>query len=246
MRFFLGVHHPSDAGRVSRAFVSVNRIANRKSPFPVQEWIMDSGAFSTVNKFGGYPETPVVYAEQIRRWSNNGKLLAAVSQDFMCEPFVLAKTGGTIADHQQWTIERYDALLACDTGGVYVMPVLQGYAPADYVDHIRQYGARLKPGMWVGVGSICKRNANANTIEDVLLAINAERPDLHLHGFGIKITALGSQLVRDLLESADSMAWSFAARMAGRNGNDIGEGIRYARRVETMPAQHSMLRDLVA
>jgi hypothetical protein len=37
----------------------------------------------------------------------------------------------TVADHQRLTIERYDALLAEDTG-VYIMPVLQGYSPAEY------------------------------------------------------------------------------------------------------------------
>lgn len=200
---------------------------------------MDSGAFTTVNKFGGYPEEPAVYAAQIRRWADNGELLAAVSQDYMCEPFVLARTGLTIADHQRLTIERYDALLEAGTAGVYVMPVLQGYAPADYVAHIRQYGPRLAHGAWVGVGSVCKRNGTPSAIECVLLAIKAERPDLRLHGFGVKITSLGSQLVRDLLHSADSMAWSYAARMTGGDGNDIRNGIRYARRVETMATQES-------
>ena len=155
----------------------------------------------------------------------------------MCEAFMLARTGLTIADHQRMTIDRYDELLKCDTGGVYIMPVLQGYAPQDYVSHIRQYGDRLKPRMWVGVGSVCKRNANPGSIESVLLAIKTERPDLRLHGFGVKITSLGSQLVRDLLFSADSMAWSFAARYEGRNANDPAEAIRYANRVRTMPVQ---------
>jgi hypothetical protein len=58
---------------------------------------------------------------------------------------MLAKTGLTVADHQRLTIERYDALLACDVAGVRIMPVLQGYAPADYAEHVRAYGDRLKP-----------------------------------------------------------------------------------------------------
>lgn len=167
---------------------------------------------------------------------------AAVSQDYMCKSIMLERTGMTIAEHQRLTIERYDALIACDTGGVYIMPVLQGYAPEDYVRHIRMYGDRLKPRMWVGVGSVCKRNANPASIEAVLLAIKNERPDLRLHGFGIKKTALGSQLVRDLLFSADSMAWSFAARMEGRNANDPAEAVRYAHRIKTMPVQLALGR----
>lgn len=104
-------------------------------------------------------------------------------------------------------MERYDALRACDTGGVYILPVLQEYAAKDYVSHIRQYGDRLGPRAWVGVG------------------------------FGIKITALGLQLVRDLLFSADSMAWSFAARREGRDRNSPAEARRYAQRVHDMPTQ---------
>jgi hypothetical protein len=155
----------------------------------------------------------------------------------MCEAFMLEKTGMSITDHQRLTIERYDELMSLDCGGVYVMPVLQGYAPADYVEHIWQYGSRLAARAWVGVGSVCKRNSNPGAIEAVLLAIYGERPDLRLHGFGVKVTALAHQLVRDLLFSADSMAWSYAARKQGRDANNPAEAIRYARRVATMPRQ---------
>lgn len=240
MMFLTGMHHPHNAGKVPAAFVSAHALKRRKSGFPVRRWVLDSGAFRTIELHGGYPEPVEVYAALIRRYAGNRRLLAAVSQDYMCEAFMLAKTGLTIADHQRLTIERYDALLACDTAGVYVMPVLQGYAPADYVEHIRQYGARLKPRAWVGVGSVCKRNSNPASVIAVLLAIKAERPDLRLHGFGIKITSLAEQLVRDLLFSADSMAWSFAARWEGRDGNDPAEAQRYARRVATMPTQGSL------
>jgi hypothetical protein len=222
VRFFVGLHHPHVAGNFDAAFISVNSIRERKSAFPVNEWIMDSGAFTTIAKHGGYPHPVSEYADQIRRWKDNGKLLAAVSQDYMCEKHMLERTGMTVEDHQRLTIERYDALLAEDTG-VYIMPVLQGYSPAEYVRHIRQYGDRLKPGMWVGVGSVCKRNTNLMAIWMVLDAIKAERPDLRLHGFGLKKTSLQEPVIRELLESADSMAWSFAARREGRNGNDWRE-----------------------
>lgn len=241
MDFFVGMHQPSDAAKVKRAFISVNRLRSRKSDFKVNDWIMDSGAFTTIVKHRGYPEGVEEYAAQIKRWSNCGNLLAAVAQDYMCEAQMLEHTGMTIAEHQRLTIERYDALMACDTGGVTIIPVLQGYAPEDYVSHIRQYGDRLKPGMWVGVGSVCKRNGDPSSIEQVLLAIKRERPDLRLHGFGLKVTALGSGLVRELLHTADSMAWSFAARKQGRNGNDPQEAIAYVNKINDMPIQQSLL-----
>ena len=212
MNFYVGMHMPSKADKLERAFISVNRLANRKSGFPVNEWIMDSGAFTTIAKHGCYPEPVKVYADQIRRWKTNGNLVAAVAQDYMCEDHMLAKTGMNVRQHQFLTIERYDQLLAEDTG-VYILPVLQGYTPQSYVDHIRMYGDRLAHGAYVGVGSVCKRNASPSSIAQVLKAIKAERPDLRLHGFGIKTTSLLWADVRDNLYSADSMAWSYAARM---------------------------------
>ena len=228
MDFFVGCHQPSDAKYLVRPFVSRNRLRGRKSGFVVDEWIMDSGAFTQILKHGGYTDGVEEYAAEIKRWSTNGKLLAAVAQDYMCEPHMLKITGMTIEQHQQLTIERYDALLKCDTGGVYVLPVLQGYDPSDYVRHIEMYGERLTPGMWVGVGSVCKRNGNPAAIVRVLQAIKDKRPDLRLHGFGLKSTALASPHITDLLHTADSMAWSFAARKQGRNANDWREARRFA------------------
>lgn len=242
MRFFVGVHHPNKADRVPLAMVSANVLRKRRSPFPVGDWLMDSGAFTTVTKHGGYPQPVDEYAEIIRRFADCGNLLAAVAQDYMCEDFVLARTGLTIAEHQRLTVERYDALLACDTAGVTIMPVLQGYQPSEYVDHLRLYGDRLTPGMWVGVGSVCKRNRNPGSVVAVLEAIHAERPDLRLHGFGVKITALRNERVRELFFSADSMAWSWAARYEGRDANDINEAIRYGQKVDRQPVQRVLFR----
>lgn len=239
MRFFVGLHQPSDAKHFDAAFISVNRIRNRKSLFAVGDWIMDSGAFTEISTHGRYRHSVEDYANQIKRWRGNGNLLAAVSQDYMCETFILTKTGLTIADHQRLTIERYDALLDCNTQ-VTIIPVLQGFAPGDYVDHIRQYGGRLAHGQWVGVGSICKRNGNIRAIEEVLLAIHHERPDLRLHGFGLKTTALSSGLVQELLYTADSMAWSFAARISGRNGNDWREAKKWSNAITNRAVQYPL------
>lgn len=241
MRFFVGLHQPSDAQHFPAAFVSVNRIRDRKSGFMVQDWIMDSGAFTTILTHGGYPHPVSDYAAQIKRWSQNGNLLAAVAQDYMCEPFMVEKTGLSVELHQRLTVQRYHELVQQDTGDVYIMPVLQGYAPDDYVRHIRMYGELLKLGMWVGVGSVCKRNGDQRAVEAVLLAIYRERPDLKLHGFGLKTTALQSALVHDLLHTADSMAWSFHARKNGRNGNDWREAKRWIRGIQDIPRQMTLI-----
>jgi hypothetical protein len=210
--FYCGVSELTHAAHVGSCMVSVNALRDRRSPFVVGDWIIDSGGFNELKHYRDYRDSPEEYAAIIRRFATVGNLQAAVAQDYMCEPFILGRTGLTIADHQRLTIERYDALLRCDVGGVYIMPVLQGYLPSQYADHVRAYGDRLAQGAWVGVGSVCKRNRDPSQIEQVLLAIRDVRPDLRLHGFGIKITALQSSVVREFLHSADSMAWSFAGR----------------------------------
>jgi hypothetical protein len=240
MKFFVGMHIPAHADKVENAFISVNRIRNRKGAFPVKNWIMDSGAFTTIAKHGGYIEPVSVYAEQIKRWKDNGNLLAAVAQDYMCEPHMLAKTGMTVEQHQKLTVERYDALIAEDTG-VYIMPVLQGYDPQDYVNHINMYGKRLAYGSYVGVGSVCKRNSDPQSIVAVIKTIKQCRSDLRLHGFGVKTTSLALSEIRDELESADSMAWSFSARMEGKGSNDWRNAVKFEKKIKMQPVQMALL-----
>jgi hypothetical protein len=279
--FFIGWHQPcngpSGCAAFPAAMISVNRLIGRRSGFPVKDWILDSGAFTRIASGKGHLSTKR-YAKEIIRWAGNGRLLAAVSQDFMCEPFILAKTGLTVEDHQRLTIHRYDRLLQelaalatqearClqsafsdvyddfnvdektldeymeeEASHPYLMPVLQGFTPSEYISHVQQYGDRLKPWQWVGVGSVCKRNSRPSAIESVLMAIKAVRPDLRLHGFGLKLTALKSSVVWDLLHSADSLAPSYHARknpQEGRSSNDPLAALEYAQRI-IAPSQLSI------
>lgn len=236
VRFYPGLHQPADAHRFERACISIRRLWRRKKPLGCKFVMVDSGAFRELELHGEYQHSVDVYADELHRLYTSGvvNIEVAVAQDYMCEPFMLAKTGLTIADHQRLTIERYDALVkaladrfdgACPFP---VLPVLQGYSPADYVRHVVDYGSRLAHGMWVGVGSVCKRNGAPEQIAAVLKAIANIRPDLLLHGFGVKVTALMNEIVRRLLTTADSMAWSFAARKQGRNANSWMEAERFS------------------
>jgi hypothetical protein len=230
MIFYLGMHLPYLAGNFENTFVSVNVLRKRKSNFPVNNWIMDSGAFTEISTFGAY-RTPVEdYAKLIDRWSLCGNMQLAVSQDYMCEPFILQKTGLTVEKHQKLTIERYTKLLKQNTLTT-IMPVLQGYEPQEYVNHLKMYGSLLKENMRVGVGSVCKRNSKPQQIAKVLETIKNERPDLRLHGFGLKTTALLDNYVESLLYSADSMAWSYAARREHKNPNGLKEATEFEHKI---------------
>lgn len=232
MNFYVGLHQPSDARHFPRCMVSVNRLTRRRSGFVAGDVMLDSGAFTKVARDGGYTDPPEVYAAQVRRWAGLVRLVSASTEDYMCEPFVLGKTGLSIEAHQRLTIERYDALRALVGDAAYLMPVVQGYLPHHYTQHVRDYGDRLGLGAWVGVGSVCKRNGSPRDMAAVLRAVKAERPDLRLHGFGAKVTALQSTEVRGLLHSADSMAWSFQARRQGRDANDWREAAAFVAKIE--------------
>jgi hypothetical protein len=235
MKFYTGIHKPSHATLVGRVMISIAVLRYRKGDFAAGPWLLDSGAFSEIVTHGQYRHPVAHYAAEIRRWSVCGELEAAVAQDFPCEPFTCKRTGLTVADHQRLTIERFDELAAHELP-VAILPVLQGHEPAEYVRHVHAYGDRLGAGAWVGVGSVCKRNGSPLDVANVLAAIKQQRPDLRLHGFGVKTTALASPCVRALLFSADSMAWSYAARRQGRNGNSKHEAAAFARRIEAVAA----------
>lgn len=231
VRFYPGLDRPWEAAHFARACVSVRGLETRHKPIACDDVLLDSGAFTELHLHGDFRASPAEHAATVRRLRSVTTISIAVAQDYMCEPFMLARTGKTIPEHQRLTIERYDAFLDADPG-VTVMPVLQGFAPDDYRRHIDQYGDRLAHGMWVGVGSVCKRNVSPGSILDVLSSIRRDRPDLRLHGFGVKLTALKEAGVREALFSADSMAWSYAARKQGRNAHDWREAKRFTEQVE--------------
>jgi hypothetical protein len=237
VKFFVGLHQPADAQHFDLACISINRLRGRRKAIDCGNVLVDSGAFTELAQHGRYRHTVEEYAAEVRRLHQLGvvSISAAVAQDYMCEPWMLEKTGLTIADHQRLTIDRFDALQACRLP-VPIMPVLQGFAPSDYVAHVHQYGERLTFGMWVGVGSVCKRQGDPRAIVAVLQAIRSVRPDLRLHGFGVKKTSLLHPGVREYLYSADSMAWSFAARKQGRNANDWNEAATFVATVNNAAA----------
>lgn len=212
VKFYIGsspsmaksICEPDTAG----VMVSMSTLWTRKSMFNVGDWILDSGAFTEVARNGGYIHTVKDHYEQICKWSKCGNLLCAVAQDWMCEPFVVERTGLSVREHQKRTIARYDELLSY-TPPVQIMPVLQGFTIPDYLTHLQDYGERLPVGAWVGIGSVCRRNGEPNEVYNILRSIKLLRPDLRLHGFGLKLTALAHAGVRELLYSADSMAWNY-------------------------------------
>lgn len=214
-RFYLGTHHPDWLRRLKvPLFVARQAMAALRRPTPAYTaWALDSGGFNELRIHGRWRVDAKRYAAQMRLWATMcGRLEWAAVQDWMCEDVILAETGLDVAEHQRRTIQSYLDLTALEPGLPWV-PVLQGYQPAEYLDHLRQYaaaGVLLSRLPLVGVGSVCRRqHADVTEAERIIRSLHDE--GLRLHAFGFKVTGL-ARCAR-YLASADSMAWSRTARL---------------------------------
>ena len=234
MVFYLGTHQVNHAKYFDRCILSANRLRNRRSSFIVNDWILDSGAFSNLLIHGKH--IPLLeYVNIINRFKKCGKLKAVVIQDWMCEDIILKKTELSLNTHLHNTVRSYIDLKKMQEiyfKDIYIMPVLQGYSKESYLKCLNLYGDLLLKNQCIGLGSICKRNKNIKEIQDIIFSIKKVRPDLNLHGFGLKYSALMNQYINDNLYSADSMAWSFAARYEGKNANDWRLALNYMKKIE--------------
>jgi hypothetical protein len=135
----------------------------------------------------------------------------AAPQDWMCEPFILEKTGRTLEYHLRQTVGNYFLLkqLAPDLPFI---PVVQGWDIGDYhrcVDLYAERGLDLATEQIVGLGSVCRRQGtDVNLAADICDELHSR--GISLHAFGFKTTGLA--MCSRYLASADSMAWSFRAR----------------------------------
>lgn len=240
---YTGIHKPHFSAGLNHAMISLNVLESRVGDFCANRWILDSGAFTRITSGRGHMPADK-YARQIRRWARCGLLEAAVCQDWMCEPFVTDLTGLTVPEHQARTTASYLTLrdLVADT---YIMPVIQGFEADDYKAHTDALSQHLPNGAWVGVGSICKRNARPDSISAILTAILSVRPDLLLHGFGVKTTALRRADIMERFHSVDSMAWSAAGRrMNPSRANSLSWAIAWTAKVnaiQPLPSQMSFV-----
>lgn len=212
MIFYLGTHKPGWLARMTVPLcVSYRQLKERKQlPKATCRWILDSGGFSEIQEHGRWTVPAKEYAKVAERYRVEiGNLDWAACQDWMCEPFMLEKTGKSIPWHQHETCNNF-ALLKVLAPKVPWLPVLQGWTVEDYVWHVRLYSASgidLTKEPVVGVGSVCRRQ---DTKAARLIVRELRSLGIKMHLFGAKSDGLAK--VADRIVSADSMAWSFTAR----------------------------------
>lgn len=210
---YLGTNEPAWLPRMTTPlFVARQRLARRKRlPRAAGRWALDSGGFMHLRQNGRWTIAPAQYAAEARRYRDEvGGLDWAAIQDWMCEDEILKKTGLSVREHQTRTIDSYAQLLDIAPEMPWC-PVLQGWTPGDYLDHVEQYarrGFQLAALPIVGLGSVCRRQNTARV--EMLARQLVEDAGIRLHGFGFKVQGL--RRVWSVLTSSDSMAWSLNAR----------------------------------
>jgi hypothetical protein len=214
-------------------FVSLHRLLGVKRLRPAKcSWALDSGGFTELKMHGKWTISPKRYVWEAQYlYEEVGGLEWLATQDWMCEPEMLAKTGLSVREHQKRSVESYMTLTKLDPSLPWV-PVLQGWAPDDYLTNFEDYlkmGVKLEGLPRVGIGSVCRRQ-HTEGVEGVVRELHTR--GVKLHAFGMKTRGLA--VLKDFLVSSDSMAWSFQARrskvlMEGCTGHsNCANCLRYA------------------
>jgi hypothetical protein len=217
--FWLGTHHSTprwfDLG--VPLFISRRTLEKRKRTFPTPTapWALDSGGFTELSTHGEWTITEAEYVRHVQLVEREMLGLAWVApMDWMCEDFILEKTGCTVGEHQAFTVTNFVRLR--ELLGQLVIPVLQGFTLEEYLrcwELYEEQGVDLSRERLVGLGSVCRRQDTASAGK-IIRRLAGD--GLRLHGFGVKVTGLGSY--GDVLASADSMAWSIDARWNRNHG----------------------------
>lgn len=196
--------------------------------------LIDSGAFSMLKDHGRWIYTVPEFIAHMRRVVaalGPENVAAVAGMDMMCEEIVIeggdskdgrfvgsrqflglpatAALDDCVREHQRITVANHVEVtrLAPD---LKIFPTIQGGTLAQYLRCVAMYkaaGVDLTTLPLVGLGSVCRRQASS---EIDLIVTTLHAMGIRLHGFGVK--AEGVETYGPLLESADSQAWSYAAR----------------------------------
>ena len=213
MKFYLGTNKANWLQKSTvPLFISHRTLKPIRTRKPSKvDWCLDSGGFTELTLHGEWKTSPEEYAFFANMYRNGfGRMQWASQQDWMVEDFMLTRTGRTLQDHQTLTVQNWLDLKRIAPNFPFI-PVIQGQTTEHYLDHVRQFkdaGVDLRTFDTIGIGSVCRRQAS-NEIEPIITELHAY--GLSLHGFGMK--TLGLRKIAHKMRSADSMAWSFKARM---------------------------------
>ena len=230
-------HWPLDY--IPRVMLSYNYLRTIKHPWDNISipFMMDSGAYSVILKYGKYPYSPEQYAEGIKAWNPD----IAWTMDYPCEATVRGKGKYSPLTAQDMTIENQLKLLDQNAN---TQMVVQGYSLDEYLanlDKIKSMGLLTEH---LGIGSICRRGQSREIARIIRSIYNNVPGWVKLHGFGIKTSVLTQTDARFYLYSADSQSWDYEARYgAWLNGKYNGQ--TYKDKIPRLQAYVSRIENLL-
>ena len=218
-----------------RVMLSYNMLRKIKTAWKIDiPFMMDSGAFAVILKYGKYPFIPEEYAEGIEKWHPD----VAWTMDYPCEPSVQKRGDYNPKKAQEMTIDNQIRLLDLNAN---TQMVVQGWEIPDYLanlDKIKEQGLLTEH---LGIGSVCRRGQTTQ-IARIIRAIHNNVPSwVKLHGFGVKVSALENTDAKFELYSADSMSWAIEA--FGKYENN-GKGAKGKRIVDKLPVLHLYIQKI--
>lgn len=199
-----------------------------------QDWMCEPQVIAGLVRKKRGKRRPSIDTQEWLAWARNAgpvmaKAVAAAESLGDTAEVVFHGTALSVHEHQRRTVENFLELRSVAPDLPWI-PVLQGWSITDYWRHIDMYtevGVDLPSERVVGVGSVCRRQktGEAETIfRSIAEGIDGRR--IKIHGFGVKSEGIGR--FGDVLTSADSLAWSYTARMSDPlPGHDLpGDGRR--------------------
>lgn len=176
-------------------------------PAHITQLAADSGGFVASRIWGEYRYS----LEQYVTWLRAFRPLWAATMDYCCEPELAVVT----EQRQRRTTENaYQAWEHFQQLPLAWVPTIQGWLPEDYRRHASQMQSLIEEmraayannrDFRVGVGTLCRRN-DASMVQAILDAIREVLPGIPLHLWGIKLDALRSIDLTQVV-STDSAAW---------------------------------------
>jgi hypothetical protein len=199
-------------------------------PAHITRLAADSGGFVASRIWREYRYS----LEQYVTWLRTFRPVWAATMDYCCEPELAVVT----QERQRRTTENaWQAWTHFQHLPFAWVPTIQGWLPEDY----RRHAAQLQPlieemqaayvsnPQWrVGVGTLCRRS-DVKAVQAILDAVREVLPGVPLHLWGIKLDALRSLNLAQVV-SSDSAAW---------HGNFRSERVRTR---ELAQAAHVSLR----
>ena len=163
--FYLGTHQPHWLNRPGfPLFISHRQLARRRSMPPAAcRWALDSGGFTELSMNGRWITTPEEYVTAAASYAEGiGALDFAAPQDWMCEPFMIERTGLSVAEHQHRTVDELpDAAPSRARAGIHAssarVAACRITSPAS--DLYASAGVDLAALPRVGLGSVCRRQS---------------------------------------------------------------------------------------